>query len=106
VWYEAHDLMVWDPGAHTSRRVAGVSGASVPVWSRNGKDLLFVNQDALWLVAVAAGAPVEVADPLYSEAQWQSAYKPDGDSLGTAYYGQIPWRVKLSPHTLLSRRAY
>jgi hypothetical protein len=90
-WYEAHDLMVWDSLTRTSRRIASVTGASVPVWSQNGKDLLFVKEDALWLVAVAAGSPAEVAGPLCSEAQWQSAYEPDGDSLGTAYYGQIPW---------------
>jgi hypothetical protein len=56
-----------------------------------GSDLLFVKQDAPWLVVVSGGSPVEVAGPLYSAAQWQSAYELDGDSLGTAYYGQIPW---------------
>jgi len=44
-----------------------------------------VKQDALWLVVVAGGSPVEVAGPLYSGAQWQSAYEPGGDSLGIAY---------------------
>ncbi len=77
-WYQAHDLMVWDSHTHTSRRIAGVSGASVPVWSNNGNDLLFAKEDALWLVA--DGPPVEVAGPLYPEAQWQSAYEPDGRS--------------------------
>ena len=54
---------MWGSRTHTSRRIDGISGASVPVWSRNGSDLLFVKQDALWLVVVAGGSPVEVAGP-------------------------------------------
>lgn len=48
-WYDTHDLMVWDVKTRSSRRVAGVTGASVPEWSASGKDLLFVKDNALWL---------------------------------------------------------
>jgi len=93
-WYEAHDLMVWDSQARTSRRLAAVSGASVPSWSRDGKYILFVKDDGLWLVAFAGGTPVEVASPLYSPAEWRSAYAPNvnlGSVATIAYYGQVPW---------------
>jgi hypothetical protein len=36
-WYEAHDLMVGGTRTHTSQRIDAISGASGPIWSRNGE---------------------------------------------------------------------
>jgi len=91
VWHATHNLMVWNPRTRASRRIARVSGASVPTWSRDGKDLLYVKDNSLWLSPVAGGLPVEIASPLYSAAEWRSLDHPSVNSLGIGYYGQIYW---------------
>lgn len=90
-WYQAHDLMIWDAATRTTRRLGDVSGASVPVWARNGQDILLVEDDSLWLTPVQGGEAVEVAGPLYSAAAWRSAYRPGPEAASVAYYGQVPW---------------
>jgi hypothetical protein len=89
-WYDAHELVLWDVQTHRSRDVAGASGASVPVWSSNGKYLLFVKDDGLFMDPARGGDAVDVAGPLYSPAQWRSSYAPSGPPPRTAYFGQIP----------------
>lgn len=87
-WYAGHALYVYNPASKRSTEIANVSGVSVPTWSRDGKSLLYVAGDALWLASVAGGKPTEVAAPLYSSSQWLG--NPTSEQ-SIAFYGQIPW---------------
>jgi hypothetical protein len=49
------------------------------VWSADGKSLLYVADDGIWLLPTPASAPVEIATPLFARSSWPS------------YYGQIAW---------------
>jgi len=91
-WYQAHKLFVWDPATNATRQIAHVSGISVPTWSRNGKDLLYVADDGLWLVPVGGGNAVEIEHPLFPMAQWEHIEQSDTIS----YYGQIAWSAQFS----------
>lgn len=87
-WYAAHTLYVYDPAGDRSTKIAGISGVSVPTWSRNGKSLLYVDNDALWLAPATGGTPTKVATPLFSGARWLDNATSDQS---IAFYGQIPW---------------
>ena len=85
VWYAAHELFVWNKRTGSSRKLATISGVSVPTWSRNGRDLLYVSNDGLWLAPVGGGKPVEIEAPLFPERVWESP------PLTIAFNGQIHW---------------
>jgi hypothetical protein len=75
VWYNAHELYLWNSATNTSKKVAGVNGATVPVWSKNGEDLLYVDNNALWLWLwrVHGAKPIRIASPLFLRSQWIAA---------------------------------
>ncbi len=72
VWYNAHELYLWNSATNASKKVADVNGATVPVWSKNGRDLLYVNNNALWLWHVNGGKPTKIASPLFLRSQWMA----------------------------------
>jgi WD40-like Beta Propeller Repeat len=81
-WYATRTLWVLPAGASTPRVVAGAQGAATPIWSADGKALMFVKRNALWLVHApgtpGASKPVRLASPLFAPS-WPS------------YYGQVDW---------------
>jgi hypothetical protein len=85
-WYAAHELFVYNPATHRSTKIAGIDGVSVPTWSADGKSLLYVSRDALWLSPATGGKPTEIATPLFAPAEW---LHPGLDAI--SYYGQINW---------------
>jgi hypothetical protein len=70
VWYNAHELYLWNAKTNTSKKIDDVDGATVPVWSKNGEDLLYVDNNALWLWHVDGGEPTRIASPLFLPSQW------------------------------------
>ena len=91
-WYTAHQLYLWNARTSSTRRIADIDGASVPSWSRDGRDLLYVSGDGLWLAPASGGKPVEIEQPLYPESQWNRQPVPGAIS----YYGQIAWNAQFS----------
>jgi hypothetical protein len=85
-WFEAHRLFIFDPATHRSTEVAGTQGASVPTWSRDGEDLVYVRDDALWLSPVVGGKASEIAGPLFPLSEWRNIL-----SSAISFYGQINW---------------
>jgi dipeptidyl aminopeptidase/acylaminoacyl peptidase len=77
-WYAAHQLWLYDPASGAGREL-DAAGASVPVWSADGKSLLYVARDAIWLLPQLSGRPVPIAGPLFPPGRWP------------AYYGQVDW---------------
>jgi WD40 repeat protein len=81
-WFGAHRLVLYDTRTQRFHIVAGASGATVPAWSPDGKSLLYVSGDGLWLVPSLGSEPVEIASPLFAPNNWP------------AYYGQVAWSAQ------------
>lgn len=82
-WYATHHLFFLKDNFSAITAVSGTKGASAPVWSRNGKSLMYVSGDGLWLLPGLNRAPVELVAPLF-EPPWPS------------YYGQVDWTDQFS----------
>lgn len=78
-WYSSHTLWVLRSGARSASEVPGTQGASAPVWAADGKSLMYVADDSLWLLPSLSGRPVRIESPLFDINAWPS------------YYGQISW---------------
>jgi hypothetical protein len=93
-WFHAHRLEVWNSRTDRTRRIGAIDGASLPTWSRDGKSLLYVSDDGLWLADAATGKAVEIEHPLYRASSWKHVA-----TTSLAFYGQIPWSKQFSWYT-------
>jgi len=93
-WFQAHKLYVWDARTGATRRLGAINGSSLPTWSHDGKSLLYVSGDGLWLADATTGTAVEIEHPLYRKSTWNRI-----GSTELAYYGQIPWSQQFSWHS-------
>jgi hypothetical protein len=89
VWQAAHAIYVWNARTGATRRVGPIDGANTPTWSADGRDLLFVRDDGIWLQPISGGRPVEIEHPLFAA---NALTGPDG----VDYFGQIPWSAQFS----------
>lgn len=81
-WYATRTLRV---GART---VPDSTGAAAPVWSADGRSLLYVAGDALWLLPALDGKPLRIAGPLlWPHGVWSN------------YYGQLGWSALFAWHS-------
>jgi WD40-like Beta Propeller Repeat len=87
-WYDAHELYVFDPATGATRRMGKIGGADVPAWSSDGRELLYVGNDGLWMTSLASGKSVEIEYPLFHAGYWRG--------LQVDYYGQLPWSAQFS----------
>lgn len=78
-WYATHHLWLLHAGTSRPTEIAGTMGAASPTWSADGKSLLYVANDALWLIPSIGTKPVKVAGPLFPPRAWPS------------YYGKVAW---------------
>jgi dipeptidyl aminopeptidase/acylaminoacyl peptidase len=78
-WYATHSLWLLERGSSTPRRVPGTGGAASPVWSADGRSLLYVSNDALWLLPSTSNRPVRIVAPLFPRDDWNS------------FFGEIDW---------------
>lgn len=62
------------------------AGVYTPMWSRGGHHLLYVRDNALWLINIQRGTPVRLAGPLLPK------WTPFG------YYGRMGWSQMLAWH--------
>nr|MDA8290321.1 hypothetical protein [Actinomycetota bacterium] len=70
-WYATRRLWVAAAGG-AAHALAGTAGAAAPLWSADGRELLYVSGDALWVRRVAGGASERVAGPLFAPGSWPS----------------------------------
>ncbi len=75
-WEAGHSLWVQPAGSRSPVQLVGGAGANAPVWSSDGRRLMFVKDAALWMLPATGGTPVEVASDL---------------SVPPSYYGQVQW---------------
>lgn len=71
-------------GATHGVEVPDTTGAAAPMWSASSTSLLYVDHDALYLIAHPGTGhpgtgPVEIAGPLFVPSDW------------TSYYGEVDW---------------
>jgi len=79
-WVGSRTLWVADArgaGAHPVRQAG--TGVYQPQWSADGHHLLYVRDNALWLIATSGGAPVRIVGPF-----------PQAPDL-FGYYGHVAW---------------
>ena len=82
-WYDAHQLWLYHPVTRSLRRLHA-PGATDPAWSPDGKNLLYVARDGIWLLPRLGGAPARIAAPLFQPGNWP------------AYYGQVSWLAQFA----------
>jgi len=79
-WVGSRTLWVADArgaGAHPVQQAG--TGVYQPQWSADGRHLLFLRDNALWLLSTASGAPVRIVGPF-----------PQAPDL-FGYYGHVAW---------------
>jgi dipeptidyl aminopeptidase/acylaminoacyl peptidase len=85
-WYGSHSLELYTPATQSVTTVNGAAGATVPNWSAHGQSLIYVANNALWLLPNERAQPVEIASPLFR----QSTSPLSGPGI-PSYYGEIDW---------------
>jgi hypothetical protein len=90
-WYALHELVVWNARTGSTTAIANVEGAAVPTWSADGRDLLYEDNDGLWLVPLHGGGPVRIEYPLFPERDWRDVTRSN-----ISYYGQIAWNAQFA----------
>lgn len=83
-WYAARRIELYTPRAHMLQPLPAAAGAAAPIWSPNGNSLLYVRDDALWLLPTLNGHPVRIAGPLFPPDNWPQ------------YYAQIAWSAQFA----------
>lgn len=78
-WFAAHQIELIDLATDAIRRLEAATGAADPVWSTDGKRLLYVRDDGIWLLPSLSSPPVEIASPLFPVNNWPQ------------YYAQVAW---------------
>ncbi len=73
-WYATRNLWLLRPRTRTPTRIAGTQGAATPTWSTDGRSLLYVSGDALWLIPRLGARPERIAAPLFPQRSWPSDY--------------------------------
>ncbi|MHB1497290.1 MAG: hypothetical protein ACYCXN_05195, partial [Acidimicrobiales bacterium] len=59
--------------------------------SKNGEEILYVRDNALWLSPVLGGKATELETPLFPPAEWQDVLRS-----GISFYGQVNWGGQFS----------
>jgi len=83
-WFDAHRLFLYDADSGRRHAVPAAHGATAVTWSHDGKSLLYVRDDALWLLPTLAGRPVRIAAPLFRSRTWPQ------------YYAQVAWAAQFA----------
>ena len=78
-WFAAHRVLLYDSSTGRVRSLPAAHGATAITWSQDGRGLLYVRNDALWLLPAIDGRPVRIAAPLFPFHNWPQ------------YYAQIAW---------------
>jgi len=78
LWVENAD------GSNAHPLVSAGTGVYQPAWSRDGKSILYVRDNALWVVSVAGGSPQRIVGLSAPQYGLMGSY-------GYVYYGDYAW---------------
>ncbi|HEX4034687.1 MAG TPA: hypothetical protein VHX66_09600 [Solirubrobacteraceae bacterium] len=83
-WYRTHRLWILERGASRPREIPGSVGAAAPAWSADGRSLIYVADDSLWLLPSVGSRPVRVISPIFEANVWPS------------FYGEVDWQSQFA----------
>lgn len=83
-WFAAHRILLYNAANGHTRSVPEARGATAVNWSANDHSLLYVRNDALWLLPTLTSKPVRIATPLFPPDNWPQ------------YYAEIPWSAQFA----------
>jgi dipeptidyl aminopeptidase/acylaminoacyl peptidase len=83
-WFNAHRVQLYDADTGRTRPLPQAHGATAITWSADGRSLLYVRNDALWLLPSLTGKPVRIAAPLYPFHDWPQ------------YFAQVAWATQFA----------
>lgn len=83
-WFSAHRVLLYNTSAGHIRAVRAAHGATAIAWSRDGRSLLYIRDDAVWLLPSPDGTPVRIAAPLFPAHDWPQ------------YFAQIAWAAQFA----------
>ena len=83
-WFADHRVLLYDAGTHHVRRLPAATGATAITWSHDGTSLLYVRDDALWLLPSLQSKAIRIAGPLFPPLNWPQ------------YYAQIAWSAQFA----------
>jgi hypothetical protein len=72
-------LYVLDGDAGVLRHLTRAGQVGIPAWSRDGSHLLYIRDDAVWLIGMNGTAPARIAGPFTTKPEY------------FGYYGQVSW---------------
>ena len=79
-WYDSHALRLYDPKTGTTAEPANAAGATNPIWSDKGKDLLYASHNGVWLLPGTHAQSQQISSPLFADP-----------NLLDSYYGEVDW---------------
>jgi hypothetical protein len=79
-WYSTHHLFLLAAGSSRPAEVPATQGAAAPTWSADGKNILYVAGNYLWLLRRTGSRPVKVAGPILVPSVWG------------AFFGEVNWQ--------------
>ncbi len=83
-WFAAHRILLYNGANGRTRSVPEARGATAVNWSANHGSLLYVRDDALWLLPTLTSQPVRIATPLFPPNNWPQ------------YYAEIAWSAQFA----------
>jgi hypothetical protein len=83
-WYDDHALRVLDVRSGRLTTIRRAAGAAAPLWSADGRSLVYFARDAIWLLPRLGGIPVRIAGPVFFAKRWP------------AFYGQMAWPSEIA----------
>jgi WD40-like Beta Propeller Repeat len=83
-WFAAHRILLYNTANGHTRSVPEARGATAVSWSPNHRSLLYVRDDALWLLPTLTSQPVRIATPLFPPHNWPQ------------YYAEIAWSAQFA----------
>jgi WD40 repeat protein len=83
-WYASHVLRVLDVRSGRVTTIGSAAGATAPLWSSDGRSLVYFAHDSIWLLRHLAARPVRIAGPIFFAKRWP------------AFYGQMAWPSEMA----------
>ncbi|HZS25539.1 MAG TPA: hypothetical protein VFA30_11215 [Gaiellaceae bacterium] len=77
-WFAAHRVFLYDASTGHVRPLPAAHGATAITWSHDGRSMLYVRDDALWLLPALGGKAVRIVAPIFRRA-WPQ------------YFAQVAW---------------
>lgn len=83
-WFDRHRVLLYNRASGRAQSLSTARGATALAWSRDSRSLLYIRNDALWLLPSLTATPIRIATPLFPAHNWPQ------------YYAQIAWAAQFA----------